>query len=66
MKISRIFQTARSANIEIQDGSIFETEKQYDIFVNDQWYGNTRRVISGIYGLKPDTDYCVQIGRAHV
>ncbi len=61
MKISRIFQTARSANIEIQDGSIFETEKQYDIFVNDQWYGNTRRVISGIYGLKPDTDYCVRV-----
>ncbi|MGN0159149.1 MAG: glycoside hydrolase family 28 protein [Brotaphodocola sp.] len=61
MKINRIFQTARSVTVEILDGSIFETEKQYEIYVNDNLYGTTDRVISSIYGLKPDTDYQIRV-----
>lgn len=61
MKINCIFQTARSATIELLDGSIFETEKMYEIYVNEKWYGTTNRVISSIYGLKPDTDYEIRV-----
>lgn len=64
MKIKSIFQTARCVTLEIEDGGIFETKKSYDIYVNDSYYGSTERVITSVYGLKPDTDYrfCVQDG----
>lgn len=61
MKISKIFQTARSVDIEIQDGSIFETGKPYEIFVNGVRYKSTTRVVNGIYGLKPDTEYEIRV-----
>lgn len=57
MKISSIFQTARSVTIEIEDGSIFEMEEVYEVFVNGARYGETKRVITSIYDLKPDTEY---------
>lgn len=62
MNIQCIFQTSRSAVLEIQDGSIFETEKEYEIFLNGEYYGKTKRVITSLYGLKPDTRYevCVK------
>ena len=53
MKVNCIFQTARCAAVEIEDGGIFETEKPYEIYVNDVLYGSTERVITSIYGLKP-------------
>ena len=61
MKVSSIFQTGRSVTVEILDGSIFETEKEYEIYVNDRLYGVTNRVITSIYGLKPDTEYRIRI-----
>lgn len=61
MKLSSIFQTARCVTIEIEDGSIFETEKEYEIYVNGNLYGTTKRVISSIYGLEPDTWYEIQV-----
>ncbi len=64
MKINCIFQTARCAVIEIEDGSIFETEKKYEIYVNDVLYGSTERVITSIYGLKPETDYRIRVEEA--
>ncbi len=56
MNIKNIFQTARCVTIEIGDGSIFETERAYDIYVNDILYGSTNRVITSIYCLKPDSE----------
>lgn len=61
MKISCIFKTARCATIEIEDGSIFETEGQYEIYINDILYETTNRVITSIYGLKPDTLYRIRV-----
>lgn len=61
MKISCIFKTARCATIEIEDGSIFETEGQYEIYINDVLYETTNRVITSIYGLKPDTLYRIRV-----
>ena len=64
MKVNCIFQTARCAAVEIEDGCIFETEKPYEIYVNDVLYGSTERVITSIYGLKPDTDYRIRVEAA--
>lgn len=61
MKISCIFKTARCVTIEIEDGSIFETEGQYEIYINDVLYETTNRVITSIYGLKPDTLYRIRV-----
>ncbi|MGL5433845.1 MAG: glycoside hydrolase family 28 protein [Lachnospiraceae bacterium] len=61
MKIKNIFRTARCLTIEIEDGSIFETEQKYDIYINDVFYGTTTKVITSIYNLKPDTDYVISV-----
>ena len=57
MNIKVIFQTARCVTLEIEDGSIFESDKEREIYINGTFYKKTRRVISSIYDLKPDTDY---------
>ena len=57
MSIKVIFQTARCITFEIQDGSIFEFQKEREIYVNGKFYKKTNRVINSIYDLKPDTRY---------
>ena len=57
MSIKVIFQTARCITFEIQDGSIFEFQKEREIYVNGKFYKKTNRVINSIYDLKPDTHY---------
>lgn len=64
MNIRVIFQTARCVTVEIQDGGIFETEQEYEIFVNDRFWKRTKRVITSIYDLKPDTQYRIRAGEA--
>lgn len=61
MKISSVFQTARSITIEIEDGGIYETVREYQIESNGEYYGKTRRVITSLYGLLPDTDYRIRV-----
>nr|MDE6607741.1 glycoside hydrolase family 28 protein [Lachnospiraceae bacterium] len=61
MEISLIMNTARSAVIEIKDGGIYNTEKNYEIHVNKEVYGRAEQVITSLYGLKPDTEYHVEI-----
>lgn len=55
-----LFVSARSAVIEIADGGIYNTKESYDIIINGQTYLQTNRVITSIWGLKPDCTY--QIG----
>ena len=57
MKLSVLFKTARCAVIEIDDGIIYEGEREYRILVNGKEYGASRRAVSSVYGLKPDTEY---------
>lgn len=59
MKINVLFMTARCVTIEIDDGSIYETTRQYEIYVNGVYYKTTNKVITGIYGLQPDTAYAI-------
>lgn len=62
MQIKLLFKTARCAVIEIRDESIFETDREYEIYVNGRLYRRTGRVINSIYGLKPGEDYVVRVG----
>lgn len=66
MNLKNIFQTSRCVTIEIVDGIIFENEQSYNIYVNDTFYTQTRRVISTVYDLKPDTAYTIRIERGEV
>ncbi len=61
MKIGNLFQTARCVTIEIEDGGIFEAKRTWDIYVDGEYYGQTRRVVTSIYGLKPDTLYRIDV-----
>ena len=61
MNIEVIFKTARCITIEMKDGSIFESEQAKKIFVDGVFYQETKRVITSIYGLKPDRDYQISV-----
>ncbi len=61
MKVNVIFQTARCVTVEIEDGNIFEAESTRRIYVNGEFYGETKRVIASVYGLKPDTEYVIRV-----
>ncbi len=61
MESRLILRTARSATIEIEDGGRYFTEKPYQIYVNDEFYGETGQTVTGIFRLRPDTDYRVEI-----
>lgn len=65
MELKIIYQTSRSAVVEINDGGIFHTKTSYSLKLNGMEYGTTDRVITGIYQLKPDTEYtlCVEDGK---
>lgn len=61
MEIDVIFKTARCATIEMADGSIYESEQVKKIFVDDVFYQETNKVITSIYGLKPDREYKISV-----
>lgn len=61
MNISLVMNTARSAVIEITDGGRYFTKMPYQIKVNGTAYGETDRTITNIYGLKPDTEYMIEV-----
>lgn len=61
MEIKEVFRTARCATVEIRDGSIYESGAEREIYVNGKFYERTRKVIASIYGLKPDTDYMIEV-----
>lgn len=59
MEIKVVFLTARCVTVEICDGSIYESRKEKEIYVNGKFYEVTRKVIVSIYGLKPDAEYVI-------
>lgn len=61
MNIQTLLVTARNAVIECESKTNFEMEKEYAVYVNGAFYGMTGYVVSGIYNLKPDTDYTVEV-----
>lgn len=61
MNVKVIFKTARCVTVEIEDGSIYEADRVRRIFVNGTLYGETRKVITSVYGLKPDSVYEIAV-----
>lgn len=64
MELKVIFRNARCISLEIGDGSIYESKEEKEIYVNGRFYGKTFRVITSIYGLKPDTAYQIVVKKA--
>ena len=61
MEIKLIMKTARSVSFEIADGGVYHTVQRYRIFVNDVFRKETDTVITSVYDLKPDSEYCVKV-----
>lgn len=61
LNLKLLYKTSRNAVIEIEDGGIFHTKKPYTICINGKEHSVTDRVITSIYGLKPDEEYVVSI-----
>ena len=57
MTLKVLYKNARFAAVELEDGGIYDMEKTWKIFVNDDLYDETNHVIYMIYGLKPETEY---------
>ncbi|WP_024296108.1 glycosyl hydrolase family 28 protein [Lacrimispora indolis] len=61
MKFRVIFKTARKITIELLDAGIFYTDFTYDIYINGKNRMTSRRVVETVDGLKPDTEYTIQV-----
>lgn len=55
--------TARSAVFDIEDGGIYQTEKDYELYLNGTFTGKADKVIFPVYGLEPDTFYKAELKR---
>ncbi|MGN0513398.1 MAG: glycoside hydrolase family 28 protein [Lachnospiraceae bacterium] len=60
MELKLVAKTARCVVVELTDSGKYFTEKEYDIYVNSQKYVTGNKVITSIYGLKPDTEYDIR------
>lgn len=61
MKLKEIFKTSRHITFEVENGSIFETDTQYEVYIDGSLYKKDNRVISSIYDLKPDSEYEIKV-----
>ncbi len=61
MEIRLLAKTARSATIAIEDGGIYYTREEYDLFLNARLVQTTDRVITSIFSLKPETAYQLEV-----
>ncbi len=60
MDVKAVFWSGRCVTLEMDDGSVFEGAER-EVFVNGEFYGKTNRVIDSVYGLKPDTEYVIEV-----
>lgn len=56
-----ILKTARRMTIELKDQGIYYTDRPYQIFLNGEHYMDAKKAVQTIKGLKPDTEYQIQI-----
>ena len=55
MELKFVTATSRSAVVELTESGKFYTEKPYEIYVDGSKYMDSEKVITTLYGLKPDT-----------
>ncbi len=61
MQAELLMKTARSAVIRINDGGLFNTASKYKILINNLPFCETDKVVTNIFGLKPETGYTVTV-----
>ncbi|MDD5936780.1 MAG: glycoside hydrolase family 28 protein [Clostridiales bacterium] len=61
MDFNVLLVTARTAVIEVLNEGYYHTNDEYEIFVNDESYVKSNRVVQSIYDLNPDTEYAIYI-----
>ena len=54
MELKLVIKTGRSAVVEFDDGGKYYSKEEYTLLVNGEEYGKTEKVVTTIYGLKPD------------
>jgi len=57
MELKLVLNTGRSAVVEFDDGGKFYSKMEYALYVNGNEYMTTDKVVTSLYGLKPNTDY---------
>ena len=57
MELKLVIKTGRSAAVEFDDGGKYYSKEEYTLLINGEEYGKTEKVVTTIYGLKPDTEY---------
>ncbi len=57
MKIELLMKSARNAVLKLADGGIYYTKQPYRLALNGESMGETDKVVTSLYGLKPDTEY---------
>lgn len=57
MELKLVIKTGRSAVVEFDDGGKYYSKEEYTLLINGEEYGKTEKVVTTIYGLKPDTEY---------
>lgn len=63
MKLVLVLKTARCAVIMVEDGSVFEADTPYQVYLNGNLVLESRRTVLSLYGLEPDTEYEVCVKR---
>ena len=66
MELKLVTNTSRNAVIELTESGKYYTEKQYEIFVNDEKFMDSDKVITSLYGLTPDTEYKVFVDGTNI
>lgn len=61
MEFQIIFHTSRKCTIELLNQGIYYTEKEYDVYVNGIKTLTSKRVVQSIHGLRPDTQYQIEV-----
>lgn len=61
MKLEILFKNARGISFEIEDDSIFYTDREYIVYLNDKEVLTTNKTVNSIFGLKPETEYNIYI-----
>lgn len=61
MEVKVLFQSPRSVTVELADGGLYATLRPYRLMLNGQEAGKAETVVTSLYGLWPDTAYCLQV-----
>lgn len=61
MELACLFVSSRSVTLQLEDGGLYHTLQTYRLRMNGEDWGMTDRVITSLYGLRPDTAYAVEV-----